>query len=408
MAEKINIASLLAEAQQIGKDTADAKARLDSRIAVAKANAQDGEDTASGFASPQFQGIRKVAELAQRVIGNGQPWQDKHTTTLGSLAAVFVEGSTGKKSQGGSAGYIRQIVEAGNIGTRCLDTLQRVRDHYAEKHARAKARLSTPGESESARAEMETCERFLRKIGRAPGSENGPIEWVDDKKGLQRATHNGRPSKDVQVRGGKVVHVDYGGASDLLNIARQFVAIVKVNGAHAIDFEVAKALLDNGGKTGKVNMSALDHANAALGHVNDILTEIGDDPAQFDLRHVQSILSDILRRGSVKIGATAEAHDFDSGEPEESVEEAEVSEDSTPALESQPDVPEEVFAANPPHTGGDEVDTTTNGDDGLGGLLNALGIANVEVPVTDEQAAPQPAKARRKAKGGALATLWRI
>lgn len=240
-----NLESLLAQAAHIGADTRveieAAKTLADKakqRAADAKSDADDRAYEGSGFASPRYLGLVKVAGVwGANFNAESQDSRDAQSAMAASFMASMT-GQTDKSLNGGKrAGYAR-VIGLGTNAERVRFALQARLDHWRSEHDSA-----PEGESAKDAAERKaTARRYLTPCGDAPDVEGGHV--ITNSKGETKPPKFcGRPAKIVNG-----VEIKYGRGTDRDAQFAAFAALYAEHGDKVLARDVIDAFLDNGGR----------------------------------------------------------------------------------------------------------------------------------------------------------------
>jgi hypothetical protein len=382
-----DIAAILAEVKKIGEEARDASARFKERGVALRADSKEHDRQGKGFATPLFQGLRRMAELYHdKIVGNGRLWDARHQDVLSTMVAQFTSAYTersNKSDNGGTGASYGVIIGGGRKAVRLLDLMQERREHWQ------RVADSAPND-ESGRALKETAERYTTICGQAPQTENGPVIFTTDKGKVVKAKHLGRPSKIV--RG---VAIKWGGATNPLALAGYAARLLRDNGDAVLHADVIDAILDNGGRA-SVEMTAQDHAGAAAKAIAELMkagAADSDDAAA--LQVLSTILARIAREG-VKRSEGAWVSDSDSGPAEESESESETESESEAENGTVEEEAEESAPARFPSSSWPEIEV---GDpqDPLDNLLDDESDGEPEPVAKSKPKGKKPARKKNRA-----------
>ena len=254
--------TLLAGAASIGADTRATLLAAEESLNKAKQRAATARDVAdtedralSGFDSPRFIGLAKVAGLWGKHF-NQRDSQDARDACA-AMAKAFVSSftaQTDKSAAGGKfAGYSHTVALGGNA--------ERLRAAVAQRLSHWQGLLESASQIEDAteRADaIATAKRYTVVCG--PALTEAGEHPVDEKGKIKVAKFRGRPA--VVVNG---VPIPYAGAT---NRDSQFAGLSRLMAEHGdkvLAPEVLDAFLDNGGR-----VKADDSEKTLAGYCADV------------------------------------------------------------------------------------------------------------------------------------------
>jgi hypothetical protein len=303
---------LASQAAQIGRETKDSAAALESRVKQnAESKAEVSAETTllnretSGFGAPRFQGLGRVAQaFASFVTRVNDPESQIARDAAESAMRNYVSNMTGnteKSANGGKfAGYVTTIRLADNA-PRVINALDR-RVKYWESVIDQCKLENTP---ESLRM-IGDASRYCKLAGKCPATEGSGV--TSDGK---QPTHNGRPSRSI--RG---VNISYKGARPREAQLAELSTLFAAHGDAVLTDEFLDAFLDNGGKPEKAGATVQGEASRALQAIEFLVQNGGARSTDSAFLSMANIVLNRIASAGFGESQAADAAAFDAAAPE--------------------------------------------------------------------------------------------